>query len=53
MFLFNLLKYVNTEKKFESKQYHQKLKHDCSEDKVVDLMLIISKIITINSAFTC
>ena len=48
-----LLEYVNTGTKFDNKQYHRKLKDDCNEDKVGDLILFFSKTITAYSDFTC
>ena len=36
---------------WNNQQYHQKVKHDCNEDKVGDLILPSSKIITIYFAF--
>ena len=37
--------------KFDNKQYHQKLKHNYYKDKVGDPVLLLSKTMTIYSAF--
>ena len=38
-------KHVNTDTKSDSKQYHQKLKHDCNKNEAKGLTLFLSKAI--------